>query len=75
MTDTEASRDGRTVVLLLGAGERTRELASAFARLGADVVTAPLAPDPRLAQIALDRYDEVAAAASATWSSTVTAGA
>ncbi|BBY73918.1 phosphoribosylglycinamide formyltransferase 2 [Mycolicibacterium parafortuitum] len=40
MTDTEASRDGRTVVLLLGAGERTRELAAAFARLGADVVTA-----------------------------------
>ncbi|MBD7916786.1 sirohydrochlorin chelatase [Cellulomonas sp. Sa3CUA2] len=42
---------------------------------GADVVTAALAPDPRLAQIALDRYDEVAARASATWPSDVAADA
>lgn len=42
---------------------------------GADVVTDALAPDPRLAQIVLDRYDEVATEASATWSSTVVAGA
>ncbi|UZN05111.1 sirohydrochlorin chelatase [Cellulomonas sp. S1-8] len=42
---------------------------------GADVVAAPLAPDPRLAQIALDRYDEVRAQASTTWSPSVTAGA
>lgn len=34
---------------------------------GADVVAAPLAPDPRLAAIALDRFDEVSALASATW--------
>ena len=34
---------------------------------GADAVTAPLAPDVRLAQIALDRFDEVSAQASATW--------
>jgi sirohydrochlorin ferrochelatase len=34
---------------------------------GADVVAAPLAPDVRLAQIALDRFDEVSAQASATW--------
>lgn len=42
---------------------------------GADVVAAPLAPDPRLAQIALDRYAEVTAQASATWSPSVPAGA
>ncbi|MCC2333149.1 sirohydrochlorin chelatase [Cellulomonas wangsupingiae] len=34
---------------------------------GADVVTRALAPDPRLAAISLDRYDEVAAQAAATW--------
>ena len=34
---------------------------------GADVVTRPLAPDARLAQIALDRYEEVAADAATTW--------
>lgn len=42
---------------------------------GADVVAAPLAPDPRLAQIALDRYAEVSAQASATWEPVVPAGA
>lgn len=42
---------------------------------GADVVAAPLAPDVRLAHIALDRYEEVAAHASATWSRPVPAGA
>ncbi|ADG74673.1 cobalamin (vitamin B12) biosynthesis CbiX protein [Cellulomonas flavigena DSM 20109] len=60
---------GRVVVAsyLLAPGfflDRVREA-------GADVVAAPLAPDPRLAQIALDRYDEVSAEAAATWSSTV----
>ncbi len=33
-----------------------------LARCGADVVSAPLGPDPILAEIALDRYDEVARA-------------
>ena len=28
---------------------------------GADVVTAPLAPDARLAQVVLDRYDDAVA--------------
>jgi len=42
---------------------------------GADVVTHALAPDPRLAAIALDRYDEVSAQASATWSPSVSAEA
>lgn len=51
--------DGRVVVAsyLLAPGyfyDRVREA-------GADVVTAPLAPDPRLAEVVLDRYDAVAA--------------
>ncbi|MBO0926395.1 sirohydrochlorin chelatase [Cellulomonas sp. zg-ZUI199] len=36
---------------------------------GADVVTDPLAPDPRLAAIALDRYDEVSGHAASSWPS------
>ncbi|MBO3087271.1 sirohydrochlorin chelatase [Cellulomonas dongxiuzhuiae] len=64
---------GRVVVAsyLLAPGyflDRVREA-------GADVVTAALAPDPRLAAIALDRYDEVAARAAETWSPAVPAGA
>ncbi|NKY40020.1 sirohydrochlorin chelatase, partial [Cellulomonas septica] len=50
---------GRVVVAsyLLAPGyfyDRVREA-------GADVVAAPLAPDPRLADVVLDRYDAVAA--------------
>lgn len=46
MTETETAHEARTVVLLLGAGERTRELAPAFEHLGAQVVTADAA-DPQ----------------------------
>ncbi|GAA4624959.1 sirohydrochlorin chelatase [Cellulomonas oligotrophica] len=35
---------------------------------GADVVTDALAPDPRLAEVVLDRYDAHVARAAATWS-------
>ncbi|PRC62038.1 phosphoribosylglycinamide formyltransferase 2, partial [Mycobacterium sp. ITM-2017-0098] len=36
---------GRETVMLLGAGERSRELALAFRRLGADVETVEVQPD------------------------------
>lgn len=63
---------GRVVVAsyLLAPGYFLDRLAAA----GADVVTAALAPDPRLAQIVLDRYALVCAQAAATWVPGVVAG-
>ncbi len=43
MSETDALHEGATVVMLLGTGDRSRELESAFEHLGADVVTADAA--------------------------------
>ena len=41
---------------------------------GADVVTAPLAPDPRLAELVLDRYTDACGAAGRSWAAPVAPG-
>jgi sirohydrochlorin ferrochelatase len=48
---------------------------SRLAEAGADVVTAPLAPDRRLVEVVLDRYAAAAAALGASAPGTTAAGA
>ncbi|MBV5245284.1 MULTISPECIES: ATP-grasp domain-containing protein [Mycolicibacterium] len=56
MTEMETAHEGRTVVLLLGAGERTRELAPAFEHLGAQVVTADAAADAQTLTALIEQH-------------------